>query len=159
MEDAHLEIGTVRKERERGERTREGRMREQWKGRRRDRVGTLAHSHTLFTMVSCHVLYRRCAFGYSGVNCEDREYKSLALLLSTWKTSINLIQNSVRSPKTSGSCHREGGDLPAACPLGGASPSRLQVTGSSTFAVGNHRTWPKRWAGASGQVPSQPRAS
>lgn len=58
-------------------------MRERWRGRRGGGVGTLTRSHTLFTVVSCHVLYLRCAFGYTGVNCEDREYKSLALLLST----------------------------------------------------------------------------
>lgn len=72
-------------------------------------MGTLTRSHTPFTMVSCHVLYLRCPFGYSGVNCEDGKYKSLALLLSTWKTNMNPIQNSVLPLKASGSViEREG---------------------------------------------------
>ena len=54
-----------------------------------------------FPTLSYSFLYFRCAFGYSGVNCEDCEYKSLALLLSFWETDIDHIQNSVQSPKVS----------------------------------------------------------
>lgn len=35
------------------------------------------------TVGSFYVLYARCAFGYGGVDCEDCEYESPALLLST----------------------------------------------------------------------------
>lgn len=35
------------------------------------------------TVASFCVLYFRCAFGYGGVNCEDREYERPALPLST----------------------------------------------------------------------------
>lgn len=111
------------------------------------------------TVGSFYVLYARCAFGYGGVDCEDCEYESPALLLSTWEIDFNRIQNSIQSPKVSGYLHKEGKKMPAVCLLGHAIPCPPLDHRQQYLCHGNHRTQPKKWAGPSGHVPSQPRAS
>lgn len=111
------------------------------------------------TVGSFYVLYARCAFGYGGVDCEDCEYERPALLLSTWEIDFNRIQNSIQSPKVSGYLHKEGKKMPAVCLLGHAIPCPPLDHRQQYLCHGNHRTQPKKWAGPSGHVPSQPRAS
>lgn len=117
---------SVRKTKERAKKSKGGQNKRKME-RKRWRLGwELWHApHRGSLTVSYRSLYFRCAFGYSGLNCEDSEYESLAIinkLLNIWEISSDPIQHPAQSFKVSVLFHKERDRLPPVCLLGPAMP-------------------------------------